>query len=742
MMQTETPIAAGGPAPRRALQVGWGCGGADPASMSPPDCDVLLSAMMRLDGILGRAVATAERVHGPEAAADPYRGLHIDRRDVDRLLDAGPGGRSLYTRGPGSESGVERSAPSRLDDLARTCDLSSFDIDVLLLALAPDLDLRYERLFGYLQDDVTKRRASVDLALSLLCESFAAGLRARGRFRQDAPLLARGVIRLIDDPAHQHPTLLGKFIMVEERIVSFLLGSEALAESLLPYTRLVEPQASLEDLIFPPEIKLGLIRLADRAKGEDRRLVLQLHGPHGVGRRTTAEAMCRELGSRLLVVDVRRLLQVEAAGTPVAIHLIFREAALQGAAVCWEGADALLADDHAPARSALVRNLERCQSLMFLLGDARWEQCDELRDVALVSAELPRPGYGQRADLWARALGRCPLPMPGVDSGPLVNKFRLTGGQIEDALATAREIARWREPEDGRMAMADLASACRRQSSRRLGKVARRITPHHAWSDIVLPADRLQHLREICDSVKHRALIYDEWGFDRKLSLGKGLNILFAGPSGTGKTMAADIMAGDLALDLYKIDLSTVVDKYIGETEKNLARIFAEAEASDAILFFDEADALFGKRSEVRDAHDRYANVEINYLLQKMEEHEGVVILATNFRKNMDEAFVRRMHHAVEFPFPGEADRRRIWSCVWPAETPHAPDVDLDVMAQRFEIAGGNIRNIALASAFLAARDGSAITMGHLLHSARREYQKMGKVVVGGEFEDARAVPA
>jgi SpoVK/Ycf46/Vps4 family AAA+-type ATPase len=272
------------------------------------------------------------------------------------------------------------------------------------------------------------------------------------------------------------------------------------------------------------------------------------------------------------------------------------------------------------------------------------------------------------------------------------------------------------------------------QSNRKLAKLARKIAPHYTWDDIVLPPDRLEQLREICNYVKYRARVYDEWGFDRKLSLGKGLNVLFAGPSGTGKTMAAEIMAGELGLDLYKIDLSTVVSKYIGETEKNLARIFAEAETSNAILFFDEADALFGKRSEVRDSHDRYANIEISYLLQRMEEYEGVVILATNLRKNMDDAFVRRMHFTVEFPFPSEPYRRRIWEKIWPEDTPRSPELDLDFVARRFEMAGGNIRNVALAAAFLAADDGRVVDMAHLVRATQREYQKMGKVVVEGEF--------
>jgi SpoVK/Ycf46/Vps4 family AAA+-type ATPase len=211
--------------------------------------------------------------------------------------------------------------------------------------------------------------------------------------------------------------------------------------------------------------------------------------------------------------------------------------------------------------------------------------------------------------------------------------------------------------------------------------------------------------------------------------------VLFAGPSGTGKTMAAEIVAGELGLDLYKIDLSATVSKYIGETEKNLARVFAAAERANAILFFDEADALFGKRSEVRDAHDRYANIEIGYLLQRMEEYDGVAVLATNLRRNMDDAFVRRMHVTVEFPLPDEEDRRRIWDAIWPSATPRHADLDVAALASRFELSGGHIRNIALAAAFLAAADGEVVTLDHVMRATRREYQKIGKVLLDGELD-------
>ena len=257
----------------------------------------------------------------------------------------------------------------------------------------------------------------------------------------------------------------------------------------------------------------------------------------------------------------------------------------------------------------------------------------------------------------------------------------------------------------------------------------------------MLPSDTLAQLREMVATVRCRPQVYDHWGFGEKLALGKGLNALFAGESGTGKTMAADIMAGAIGLDLYKIDLSTVVSKYIGETEKNLDRIFNEAATSNAILFFDEADAIFGKRSEVKDSHDRYANIEISYLLQRMEAYDGIVILATNLRANLDDAFTRRLHFAVDFPFPEADDRERIWRLTAPPDLPLAPDVDFRLLAERFRIAGGNIRNIVLAAAFLAADQGQPVGMAHLLHAARREYQKLGRLLDEERFRHPAAAP-
>jgi SpoVK/Ycf46/Vps4 family AAA+-type ATPase len=275
----------------------------------------------------------------------------------------------------------------------------------------------------------------------------------------------------------------------------------------------------------------------------------------------------------------------------------------------------------------------------------------------------------------------------------------------------------------------ELRRACRTYTGVPSSLLARRIEPRHRWTDLVMPAAQLEQLGAICSQAKHSSIVYGAWRFEDKLALGRGLNVLFCGPPGTGKTMAAEVIASDLGVPLLKIDLSQIVSKYIGETEKNLRQLFDQASGANAILFFDEADALLGKRSDVKDAHDRYANTEIAYLLQKMEEYAGIAILATNLRQNIDAAFTRRMRFIVEFPFPEEDDRLRIWHAVWPAHVPFADDVDLPAIARQFRLAGGSIRNVALSAAFLAAEEGTPVSMQHLMRATRRELLKMGRLV-------------
>ena len=699
------------------------------AGMPAPVCE-LLTHLRRIDRLIGARVAA---VRQPRAEENQFRGLFIPEEEVDELLARTPDTRRLASGTDGNPVCFEYvpSTPdsaSRLQKLAALFRLSPFEIDCLLICLAPEIEPSYERLYAYLQDDVTKRRPSVDLVLDLLCPGVLLKLTGRRRFLSEAPLVRHRLLQLFEDPSKPHPTLLGRYLRIDERIVNYLLESDEPDTRLAALLKRVELKNELDELIMPQERKERLTRLVE-TKAAD--LILYLQGPYGSGRQTIAGALCRKLSLGMLAVDLGHMAAGTASEFEGLVQLAVREATLQPAALYLSGFDALLSDDKRAFLAMLVRALRELQGPTFLAGENAWDPTDELPGSVFVRLEIPRPSYAERAVLWARSIGaHHEIDLPGI-----ATRFRFTPGQIEDAHATARNLAYWRDPDGGRPTETDFYEACRLQSNRRLTALARKIKPNYSWDQIILPTDRVQQLREICNSVKYRAVVYDQWGFDRKLSLGKGLNVLFAGPPGTGKTMAAEIIAGELALDLYKIDLSSMVSKYIGETEKNLARVFTEAETSNAILFFDEADALFGKRSEVRDSHDRYANIEVGYLLQRMEEYEGVVILATNFRRNMDEAFVRRIHCTVEFPFPDEADRRQIWETIWPKETPRHPDVDLGSVARRFQIAGGNIKNIALGAAFLAADNGGAVNMQHLLHATRREYQKMGKVVMQGEFE-------
>lgn len=621
----------------------------------------------------------------------------------------------------------------RLYELSRLFHLSRFDIDTLLICILPELDLKYQKLYAYLQDDVTKKSPTVDLVLHLLCESFDGRLKARQAFSLEAPLIQYHLLHLYDDHTQRKTPLLAKFLQIDERIAAYLLGSDQIDSHLLSFAHLRHPQSKLRDVILPDDIKHRLVQLADYLK--EAAPICYFQGTYGVGKQTTAETICYELGVPLLSIEVSRML---AANIPLelSVPLIFREGRLQNAALYLNDYDILLSDEKESQSSyeSVIHELESYPRWVFLAGERGWQPRGVLDTKPFINVEFSIPTYSARSRLWERHWHNGTPLAADADLGDLASKFRLSGGQIGDAAAMARSLALWRDPENGLVTNRDLYSACRKQAGQKLNTLAHQIHPQYDWDDIILPRDQNEQLLEICSYVKHHHTVYSDWGFGRKVSRGKGLNILFAGPSGTGKTMAADIMANELGLDLYKIDLSAIVSKYIGETEKNLDRIFREGQNSNAILFFDEADALFGKRSEVRDSHDRYANIEVAYLLQKMEVYDGVVILATNLRKNMDEAFARRMHFSVEFPIPEETDRYRIWQGIFPKEAPLRNDVDLTFMARQFKITGGNIKNIALSSAFLAAEDGGSITMETLIRGTKREYQKMGKLCTEGDF--------
>jgi SpoVK/Ycf46/Vps4 family AAA+-type ATPase len=674
------------------------------------DALALVRDLLRLE--VGRM-----RAAGIPVGEDEFRGLYTSDEEADRLLrdglpdgSANEGFRALRK----ALSEFVRGDEGRVGELARIAALNPFEANCVLLCLASESDLGIERLIGYVQDDVTKRRPRVDLALRLLADDAGAGGAA---FEANAALRRLRLISLHDEPGQPQTPLRAKYVALDPRVAAYLLGQDGIDEALELHCSLAPPGGSYGVATIP-----AVAALAELPSTTLEPPVVALSGVDAMEVRSAAAQLASPAGLGLLCVQLLPLAQ--ELGFELALTLAQREAALQGAALLLEGVDEL----GRPVEKRLRQRLrsERVAKLV-LLGSKT------LFNWPGVGIVVPEPGFDAQRALWRNGLTD-EAEVSNEDLETLAGKFRLPTANIADAVLAARGRATSRDPESPAVQLEDLYAAARTQSTPILSDVARKIVPHYSWDDIVLPADAQEQLREMCAFVEHRHLVYDVWGLGKRLAMGKGLMSLFAGQSGTGKTMAADVMAGTLGLDLYKIDLSGVVSKYIGETEKNLATIFDEASTSNAILFFDEADALFGKRSEVKDAHDRYANIETAYLLQKMEEYSGVVILATNLKMNLDEAFLRRLHFVVDFPMPDEDDRRRIWKTTMPSTMPLMDDLDIAFLARQFKIAGGNIRNIVLAAAFLAASEGSNVGMRHCIRGVRREYQKLGRMVTDAEF--------
>ena len=693
----------------------------------------LFSELKRLDLLLG---ARVERLRLDPVAAgyNQFRGLFLSDEEIDAILPGRPEAqtsespkalaleaRAAELRREAAAMNPGASEPKPLLDLARLFGLRDFDLSVLLLCLAPEIDRKYEKLYAYLQNDVMRKWPTLDLALDLNCASLEERLACRERLLPNMPLLLHQLVMFAHEAGDGQASLLSRPLRLDDRITAYLLGDEVVDEAIAGFTRIAIPSATLDDLLAPEDLKFRLLRMRDA--GEK---ICLFAGPRGSGRKLAAEVLCSLSGRKLLVAHVPKAL---AAGTitPRIAGKLTREAALRDAMLYLDGAEALLADDKLASRQALLDALEKSPGPAILGSTQDWnEALNDLREPISTVPFLP-PDHTLRLALWWRLAPELDRP----EASALAAKFRFTGGRIRSAVAQARRLS----GGAGAISLDDVYQACRAQSVSRLTSTARRVVPLYRWEDLILPPEGLAHLREICAHLQYQRHVFGDWRFDHKMSLGKGVSALFVGAPGTGKTMAAEVIAQELRLDLYKVDLSCVVSKYIGETEKNLSHVFDEADQSNGILFFDEADALFGRRSEVKDSHDRYANIEIDYLLQRMEEYQGIVILASNFQRNIDEAFRRRLRFLVEFPLPDEKHRARIWQTVFPRETPLAEDIDFTFLAHKFKVTGGSIRNIALSAAFMAAEEDEAVRMYHLIRATRRELRKLGRLCVKADFD-------
>jgi hypothetical protein len=519
--------------------------------------------------------------------------------------------------------------------------------------------------------------------------------------------------RLIEVGAGE--TLTTSKLNVDERILHYLAGVPYLDDRLRGLVELVRASGEL-----PPSHRAVVRKIADlwsQTSREWDRDRIELCGAEQVSKRDIAASACATLGIQLHAIRATDI-PIAASEREALGRLWEREAVLGGSALLVDCEDLDGTENIRPALSFM----EAVNGLIIVISREPLHS----RERPAIRLYVHRPDSAEQRSLWRHSLGPMAQELNGWVEA-LVAQFDLSPTSIRAASA---EVLGTRVG-DGRQETA-LWEACRVQARPRLDDLAQRIEPAAGWGDLVLPGSQRQMLRDIAAQVRQRTRVYELWGFAARSSRGLGISALFAGDSGTGKTMAAEVLADELQLDLYRIDLSSVVSKYIGETERNLRRVFDAAEEGGAILLFDEADALFGKRSEVKDSHDRYANIEVSYLLQRMEAYRGLAILTTNMRSALDNAFLRRIRFAVQFPFPDVVQRAEIWRRIFPPDTP-LEGLDVEKLA-RLNVAGGNIRNIALNAAFLAADAEEPVRMTHLMRAARGEYAKLEKPLTEAEI--------
>jgi SpoVK/Ycf46/Vps4 family AAA+-type ATPase len=659
------------------------------------------------------------------AIAGQRRRLSAARVDPDTDPDLARATAALQAREAAIEARVAHSEPANLplERLRRTFGLSASEVRVISLLAAFELETSLRDQARALMADPNRVHPDIGLLIELLYTG-RDRKRVAEELASDGRLIRFALVRV--ERVADTPFALRRARVVE-RVLELLHGRDALDREVARHVELVPPvrrEALVIDQARFDEIA-GLIA-ASLSAGQAGRPhpVVMLSGHDGAGRKSLLSAAAAASGLSALRVRCTSFVKDEAWVRQLGPSIL-REAILWRALIILDGLDAFALDNTSVRLDeALFGNFVGPVAAVIARITGKPPQMG--RGQMLV--ELPIPTEVEREELWRRAL-RDVTTADVIRSA--AERYTITPGIILQAseAARARATGRGRAGGDGKVVNEDVHAGLRGALDAKLATLGMRITWRQTWSDLVLPDDSVAEIREFISRVKHRRTVYERWGFGRKVAKGLGLSALFSGPPGTGKTMVAGLIAEELKLDLYQVDLSKVTSKWIGETEKNLADLFDAAESGHAILLFDEADSLFAKRTEVKSSVDRYANLEVNYLLQRMESFAGITILTTNNDAAIDEAFRRRLSLKVDFPVPELEERLKLWRTMLPAEAAIATDIDFDTLADKYEMSGGYIKNAALRAAFLAADEGVPIGMRHLTRAARSEYQAMGKVI-------------
>jgi AAA+ superfamily predicted ATPase len=689
--------------------------------------------LQRLDLLIHREILRLRVRY--ELTLDEFRGLYISDQQVDELIRAArhePDADAVdaLTRKANFlaetiSADAPRTAATPWRKLCVNLKLSLLERDVLLTAYAPELDAKYGTLYAYLNNDVTRKLPTADLAGRLLADDVRQRVDVRALLTPASRLVQTGLIEFIaaqGDPARAH-----RGYRLASPVTDWLLGLPYYDEHLSGCAALVRA-ADIDARALCAEAARAA-RVIARGKEVPSIVCLAPAAEDAAG---AARDIQFAVGRAVLRIDLGSWRVVPAPSDIGAAAILM--ASVFDVGIVASPLDALFDAEgrmlETPSMAARRLAEQTCQVIWAGSHASRWREIIGADADRACVVHLPELDVATRADVWRRRLGTH-ADMLDVDA--LADRFIFGPERIARVVDHVLDRV---GPGAVPLTQADLFDAARRLSAERVVGVTRTIESPFTWDDLVLPATVKRRLHDVVRAIALRPRVLDQWGFATRLANARGVKVMFAGASGTGKTMAASIVAKTLSLDTHRIELAAVVSKYIGETEKNLDRAFDTARRANAILFIDEADALFGKRSEVKDAHDRYANVETAYLLQKMEDHDGIVILATNLANNIDEAFSRRMQFVIDFPMPDVASREKLWRGMFPPLAPLAADLDIPFLARQFTLAGGDIRNVVLDAAYLAAQEDQSIGMRHLLNAVAHQYAKRGKVPTATEFRE------
>ena len=676
----------------------------------------------------------------------PMRGLVITEGEVDQAfaqmhesLKIPEDAMELLVQNEREIRDIEKKAGDSLPFfvLCQTFLLTGLERLALILSAAPFFNRKYEKIYGYLQDRVDVLEPTRGLCVSL------AELLTDDIEEEIAVFLSdRGNLHFMLEVSGGEQKGLASVCRLKPRVIDFLYGSLELSERLKSRSVIFNPLEKLAPMEIREDYLERLCRLWDHLltekhdNGMEISYMILLYGRSGIGKQFLLKHLAAKKNLRLLFFDISELMYEKEDVLEKVLEELFVESMLQQAQIVLTGAELVQESEEEShekrqdRRKEIFSWIEKHFSLFFLLAEEKEEQTGDFPGQT-VSMELPSLTAGEKVHLW-EAWGREYPLQQDVDLEQNGNKYNLTPKGIRDVLDTADLVAGM-EGQD-HISQEHIRQAVKQNQQNQLGSCATLINSRFQWKDLILGEELKAQMRMVCDQMRYRAVVGEQWGFHKKTPYGRGLSVLFYGPPGTGKTMAAQVMANELGLDLYRIDISQMVSKYIGETQKNISRLFEEAKDINAILFFDEADSLFTKRSETKDSHDRNANAETAHLLQKLEDYEGITILATNYLNNIDDAFKRRIKFMIHIAFPEQEVRLRLWRSALPTEVKCEEELDLEFFAEHFELSGSSIKEILTNAAYLAAAQQRGLMNCDLVEAVKLNYAKYGKILTKNDF--------